>query len=207
MKRLIKADFYKLIRRRESYLLLLILCIESSVSATIPKTGHAILTDRCSISLALVLEMAFLAVILVAEKYAKGTWYAEFLSGHMRRDILISKLIVYGISALFVSGFNIGIPVIISSQMNGGEFPNGWYMVLPVFFSKLLFIHSVMTLTAIIIRKRVITLAVGSAICFSITKVSEYLLESLIPYICIPILFIAGSVLCLLLSFMVFKRA
>ena len=207
MKRLIKADFYKLIRRRETYLLLLILCVESVVSATIPKTGYAMFIDRCSISLALVMELAFLAVILVAENYAKGTWYAEFLSGHSRKEILISKLIVSAISALIISGLNIGIPLVISTQLNGAEFPNGWYMVLPVFFSKLLFILSVMTLTAIIMRKRVITLAVGSAICFSITKLSEYLLESLIPYICIPILFLVCSVVCIFASIKIFDES
>ena len=204
MKRLIKADFYKLIRRRESYLLLLILCIESSVSATIPKTGYAMFVNRCSISLSLVMELTFLAVILVAENYAKGTWYAEFLSGHTRKDILISKLIVYGLSALIIVTLNIGIPVFISSKMNGAEFSGGWYMILPAFLVKILFILSAATLTAILIRKRIITFAVGTAICFSMAKISEYLLEPMIPYICIPIVFLIGSFLCLIFSIKMF---
>ncbi|MBR5578216.1 MAG: hypothetical protein IKW28_04390 [Lachnospiraceae bacterium] len=200
MERLIKANFYKLIKRRETYFLLLLICVESAVSASIPKTGDTMFIDRCNIPLALDVELAFLAVIIFAENYAKGTWYGEFLNGYARRNIIISKLVVYGIISLIVSILAVGIPFIISSWINGGGYPSNWHAILSVFFSKNLFIISVMTLTAILLRKRIITLAVGTGICFFITKISEYLLEPIIPNIVISFTYILLSFIFIMLS-------
>ena len=200
MERLIKADFYKLIKRQETYFLLFLICMESAVSASIPKTGYAMLIDRCNIPIAIDLELAFLAVIIFAENYAKGTWYGEFLSGYARKNILISKLVVYGVVSLMVSLFAIGIPVIISSCINGGGSQSACYAILLAFFTKNLFIISVMSLTAIILRKRIVTLAVGTGICFFITKISEYLLEPMIPNIVISFAYILLSFICIKVS-------
>ncbi len=205
MKRLIKADFYKLIKRRETYFLLLILCVESVVSATIPKTGYAMFVDRCNIPIALDLALAFLAVIIFAENYAKRTWYGEFLNGYSRKNIIISKLVVYGIISLMVALLAVGIPFSISSCINGGGYPSNWHAILSVFFSKYLFIISVMTLTAILLRKRIITLAVGTGICFFITKISEYLLEPIIPNIVISFTYILFSFVFIKVSIGIFS--
>jgi hypothetical protein len=70
MERLIRANLYKLIKRRETYFLLILICVESAVSASIPKTGYAMFIERCNIPIALDLALAFLAVIIFAEENA-----------------------------------------------------------------------------------------------------------------------------------------
>lgn len=205
MERLIKANFYKLIKRQETYFLLLLICMESAISASIPKTGYAMLIERCNIPLALDVELAFLAVIILAENYAKGTWYGEFWNGYARKNIIISKLIVYGIASILVSLLDVGIPVIISLCINGGGSQSIWYAILPVFFTKNLFIISIMSLTAIILKKRIVTLVVGTGICFFATKISEYLLEPMIPNIVISFVYILFSFVCIKVSIRIFS--
>ena len=122
------------------------------------------------------------------------------MSGYARKNIIISKLVVYGIVSLMVSLLAVGIPVIISSCINGGGSQSDCYAILLVFFTKNLLIISVMSLTAIILRKRIVTLAVGTGISFFITKISEYLLEPMIPYIVISFAYILLSFICIKVS-------
>lgn len=190
MKRLIHAELYKLTRTRNLYYLIAFMLFECIAISSIPRSGQAMLIKRIDIDLSQDMELSFFAGIFLVTDFSKRLWGPELTCGHSVRRILFSKMLIFTAGSLILYALSLFIPVMLTSMFYEGCFATGVFQYILSGFTKVLFMISVLLILSFTFRRQLVTFSAGSALCFVVTKLSEYVLEPDIPIMDVSALFL-----------------
>ncbi len=190
MKRLIHAELYKLTRTRNLYYLITFILLECIAISSIPRSGQAMLIKRINIDLSQDMELSFFAGIFLVTDFSKRLWGPELTCGHSVRRILLSKMLVFAATSMILYALSLFVPVLLTSMLYERSFTIGVFPYILSGFMKILFMISALLLLSFTFRRQLITFSVGSALCFVVTKLSEYMLEPTIPIMAVSAFFL-----------------
>ena len=190
MKKLIHAELYKLTRTRNLYYLIAFILLECIAISSIPRSGQAMLIKRINIDLSQDMELSFFAGIFLVTDFSKKLWGPELTCGHSVRRILLSKMLVFAATSMILYALSLFVPVLLTSMLYERSFTIGVFPYILSGFMKILFMISALLLLSFTFRRQLITFSVGSALCFVVTKLSEYMLEPTIPIMAVSAIFL-----------------
>lgn len=206
MKKMLLSDLYRLRKKREIIFLLAFVLLEGVVSASIPCDVYTMLTKRINLNVLQIIELIYFFIIFVVDVYTKDLRILELLSGHPEKTIFLSRALISVFACFVISTMSVTVSVLIAAKLYGGTLDAAMFAPMILLTVKVLFIYACMMLISYTIRHQVYSFFVGTAVCFAVTKLSEYIIEPRMPLCFVIMMYLFISFLSIIFLKMYFNK-
>lgn len=179
MNKLIVAELYRAFKKREFYLITVLVMVEGVFSAGIPQTVSSILQKRMNYEFIQIFAASFWLVKFLGNEFTCEMWISYTGIGQSRKKIFISRLVVGLISSAMLIGISIIIPIFATDVIWGMDrfVPEAMGSIISIFLAKSFICMTVPAVAVFFSCNNIVSLWIGGGGVFFIFRIYDYFLS------------------------------